>query len=65
MIKIGRPNVIELPEPTWEALEEFLADPMISAFLDDRTKDVIREKSKGQLISREEYEAKKRLENEQ
>lgn len=42
-------NTITLPELTKNALEEFLADPMVSVFLDERTKEVIREKSKGQL----------------
>ncbi len=42
-------NTITLPELTKKALEKTLADPMLSLFLDEKTKEVIREKSKGQL----------------
>jgi len=42
-------NKIILPELTKEALEKFLADPIHSVFLDEKTKDLIREKAKGQL----------------
>ena len=54
-------NKISLKEPTWEALEEFLADSMMSIFLTDETKDVIRKKMKGQLITRAEYQAGKKV----
>lgn len=42
-------NTITLPELTKEALEKFLSDPILSCFLDDETKELIREKAKGRL----------------
>ena len=53
-------NKIELPEPTFEALEEFLADPMVSLFINDEAKEIIREKLKDQLVTREEYNKRKK-----
>jgi hypothetical protein len=38
-----------LPELTTEALEYLLADPIVSTFLTEETKQVIRKKSKGKL----------------
>jgi hypothetical protein len=40
---------IELSEPTEEALEKFLADPMLSVFLDDKIKDAIRKQLEPEL----------------
>ena len=42
-------NKITLPELTKAALETFLADPINSVFLDEKTKEVIRQKAKGKL----------------